>query len=216
MVARSLLRVDMDTWADLQASILSETNREGEPGLSAFADQITRDRIRHYQREFFWATPVQIIVSCVPGMSMYPLPDTIVSVSSIRLQNGGTWQPMGRSTFEDLLAMDTQAVPSQSVPALYAPWDNLIRIFQVPDRAYPMEWTGKGRIPIPDRDDRVNFWTSTAADLIRCTALAHIFLRRFKNPGQYQSYMLAATEYLTGLKRETISKTTNGIVAANW
>lgn len=218
------------TFGDLKQKIVSfDLNRDDVSDIVADA-AITV--ITNLQRSFFYATPITESIVTVPGQVFYPVPTNLVSIQFIRLLNpptfhydtdgvtpiadSGTWQMMVKTDYERLLLMDTTVPTPLSIPSVYAPYDAQIRIFQAPDKAYPLELTGNSKIPLPASDDDSNFWTENAAALTRYSICALVYQTRIKDAAQFQSFTLAAERERITLMSETWAKSTMGYIAAWW
>lgn len=216
------------TYGDLKAAIVFTCNRDD---LTDVIDDAVAVTITRLQRDFFYSTPKTEYIYTVPGQVFYDVPADLVSIQYMRLLNppnfhldgtgafvadNGNWQTMIKCEYDRLLLMDTTVPVPLSIPSIYAPYDNQIRIFQAPDKVYPLELTGNGKIAIPADDTVSNFWTEAAGSLVRYATAALIYLTRIKQPELYQSYQLQADKERISLIRETWAKSTMSQISAWW
>lgn len=211
------------TFADLKQSIITELNRDD---LDDVVNDFVAERIRHYQRLFFYAAQVVGYVNTAVGTAIYASQATqegdsvateFVRIDFIRLNYQSVWQWIsGPVPYETLLHADVNIPSVPSVPTSWAKRDGIFRLFPVPDAIYQLELTGLGKIPIPDNDDASNFWTEDAADLIRTSTVAQIYLRRVKNAQAYQAANTATEDAFDSLTLESVMKGTRGIIEMHW
>lgn len=208
----------MPNFLDLKNDIIEDLNRGSDAADQAVAavPAFVTNAILRAQREFYYATPVTVFLSTVENQSMYPVPDTLIAIQIMRLQNANTWQSMTKIDYTSILAIDTNIPASTSIPTLWAPFDRQFRLFQAPDKAYPLELTGLGRIPVPSSDAQHNFWTDDARFYIRFMTVADIYLARIKDQPTFQAYAVMADNARLALVRETYEKVTFGQVFVNW
>jgi len=201
------------TYGDLVQVIATDVNRED---LTDEIIDYTQSLIRKYQRDFFYNSPTQEIVTLTAGTNTYPLPDDLVNIDYMRLDYANVWQWMPEVTFERILHMDVDIPSVRSVPSCYAIFDSKFRIYQTPDQDYDVEITGNGKIPIPADSDTSNFWTTQASDLIRFATEAQLYAVRIKDDASAQRCLIAAEQHRLSLMRETQERATMRLIRAWW
>lgn len=202
-----------DTWGDLLQSIVTGLNRDD---LTDEIHATAREIVRNLQRTFFYVTPVTTTFPTVPGQVLYLIPESIVSVTHLRLDYANTWLWLNEVEYKRLLFADVNIPSTRSPPWMWAPYDSYVRLFPAPDRVYTVEITGDGKVPIPATDDTSNFWTGPAAALVKYETMAQLFLTRIRSDENYRRCKMAAEEHRIGLLRETTAKTCEGVMSGHW
>lgn len=155
-------------------------NRTSDPLIQSAALSLSADRCYYYANAFFFAserTDTSLILT--PGQQSYPLPAGVLDVLMARLNLNGTWIPMQRVEYRELLYMDVIQPPTTSVPFYYSIFGRLFRMFPAPDQVYQVELTAEAQ-PLPPRDlTDSNFWTNEGFTLIveaTCEDICRLFL----------------------------------------
>jgi hypothetical protein len=200
-------------FGQLKAAIASDLNRDD---LGSVIADFVEDRIRFYQREFFFGAPQTVTFTTNPGQAAYPFPDSVVNPQLVRMLYYENWQLLSEVAYNDILALDTNVPSTQSPPDLWAPFGLLIRLYPVPDGWYPIEITGHGKLPIPHDDTVTNFWTLDAAMLIRYATAAQIRAVRLRDLDGAQADLVAADRERINLLGETVDRDGRGQFAVNW
>lgn len=154
----------MRTWGELLFSIEQDLNR-GE--LTDIIRDFALGRVAFWQRHFFFASPLTLVIPCVPfnpvlnnatQARFYDIPRTFLDVERIRIANPvptlaapqTEWYDLIEvEDYDDLLDMDSSDPPSPSLPYIWSPFGSQFRIYSVPDQAYPLELTGTGKVLSP-------------------------------------------------------------------
>lgn len=204
-----------DTWGDLVQSTITFSNRDD---VSDIIIVLLREAIARAQRDWFYPAEQTVTFPTVVGQVNYPLPETLVSVTWLRMNYANTWMWLPEVLYETILHIDVNIPSTQSVPSMFARFDSLIRLYPAPDQIYDLEATGNGRIPIPADDATSNFWTieNQGAPYIRYSALAQLYRTRIRDDANYQRMAMAAEEYRIALVRETVDKSSEKRVQSAW
>lgn len=202
------------TWADLKADIARDLRRDD---LTDEIIDYAIGVIEVYQADFFYGTPAVDYTSCVPGQSIYAIPNDIVSIDRIRLLNGGTWEDIiGPVPFARIQSLDTNVPPDRSIPDLWAPFGGQFRVYSTPDQAYPLEVTGDGKIAAPSEETEQNFWTTDAFDLVKFATMASLCENILNEPQRAESLRSSAARKWLALSRTTNARTSTGVIASWW
>jgi hypothetical protein len=205
--------VSIKTYQDLKTAINTDLNRDDL--VDVVADYV-EDAIKEAQRSFYYKTERLILVNTVVGQEFYSMPEELISILWLRLNLAGVWNPIRKVEYQQILGLADLVVPSRSVPSLWAPLGDQFRLYMAPDQIYSLELTGFERIGVPKDDDTSNFWTTAAAPMIRYSTLAQIYRVRIGNPQKAAECDASAEKFRVSLIRETISKTTQRVIAAHW
>jgi hypothetical protein len=168
------------TYADLVNRVLFLLNRQGDPLITQAATDLSKDRCYYYANSFFFAsekTDTSLILN--PGQQSYPLPAGVLDVLVARYNLNGTWIPMERTDYRNLLYMDVNQPPTTSTPFYWAIFGRMFRMFPAPNQVSTVELTAETQ-PLPPRlPDDSNFWTNEAFSLIvaaTCEDICRTFL----------------------------------------
>lgn len=203
----------MSTYGDLKQNVYNSLNRDDLVDAAIVA---VEDAIKHHQRNFFYETPQTDQMSTVIGQGQYDIPDDMVSVQWIRLDQSGVWHFLRMVEYREILIADTLVIPVQSVPSMWASFDNGFRLYNVPDKIYTLELTGNGFIPIPTDDADENFWTNDAEQLIRYTALAKLYRIRIGNYDRAAMLDSEAEKFRKQLWKQTFEVSSDRRIAGHW
>lgn len=205
---------------DLKEVIIVDLNRDD---LTDVVNDHINSVIRQYQRDFYYPNPVSRTeyadgtdIETVAGQSLYDVPSDMISVEFVRLLNINVWHYLPRTDYLDLLRVDVNVPSTRSIPTSWASFDSQIKLWATPDRVYPLELTGRSRIPIPATDDTENFWTTDARDLIRFAVEAQIYMGRIKDDANAMRCAQLAEAHRMSLVRETVAKVSRNMVKAHW
>lgn len=200
-------------YGQLKAAIADDLNRDD---LTAVIADFLADRIRYYERDFFFASNQTVTFTTIVGQAAYPFPDSVVNPRLVRMLYYSNWQLLSEVSYSDILAYDTNVPSTQSPPSCWAPFGLLIRLYPVPDGVYPIELTGAGKLPIPPNDSVSNWWTTDGAMLLRYATSAQIRAIRLRDPDGAQVDLIAADRERINLLGETVDRDGRGIFAINW
>ena len=205
----------MATYGELKAQVVADLDRDD---LTDYAISMINDRISHYQKDFYYDTPVtDTSVFTNTTDVFYKIPDAVLNVDFVRLNYSSVWQWLPEVQYEMLLHADVNIPSTPAVPTCWARFGELIRLgVGRPDNVYQLELTGDGRILAPSADADSNFWTNAAFSLIRYATLAQIYLIRIKDPDSYDRCAAAADSSRRQLLRETIAKSVKSQFQPNW
>lgn len=166
----------------------------------------TQDRITFYQRRLFYSSDViDTSITTITGTNTYTLPSGFQQATKIRLlQTSTIWIPLGRwDDIRDILNLDVENPPNQSLPAVWAPFNNQFRLYPTPNAAYNLEITGNNSPTAPVNDTDTNFWTNDAASLIiyaTCEDICRYYLQNGASADLFHTAMMR--EYMA-LQEET-------------
>lgn len=205
------------TYAQLISRITGRLNRDDLDNQSSsptvdLARNAIQAVILHYQRELFYpAEATDTSKTCTIGNKWVDLPSGWQDVSTIRiLQNSTIWIPLDRVRYDSILEQDNLYTSVQSLPAVWAPYNDpvggarAIRLFPVPNLAYPLEFTFTSPPAAPASDSTVNFWTTDAQEMCIEGAIAHLCDTYLNNPVRAAKAKERELEEFLSLNSKTI------------
>ena len=157
----------MSTYTDLQNSIQQDLRNRTD--LNAIVLVEVPHRVSYYQTYPF--TPQEATdtsITTVIGTSTYALPSTIIEVTGVWFNYSGTqWLPLEKRPIEFINTIDSIVPPTQSLPGLYALYQEQIRFYPTPNTANTVKINCTKKVDAPVAGADSNFWTNDAFDLIR-------------------------------------------------
>jgi hypothetical protein len=190
------------------ATYLEMITRIGDESLRAdMTNQIKlciQDAIAHYQVERLWFNQFRDrVFSTVAGQEFYGVADQsdiphVLEFDAVTLTVGSTRWPLGRTGYVDIEHWNADAA-ARGQPTHYAYWGRQIRLYPVPDGAYPIRMSGLFKLPALVADGDTNAWTEDAEELIRNRAKSILYsqyLRDDANAARAGALEIAAFERL--------------------
>lgn len=182
------------------------------------AEMLTQ--IETLQSEFFWPTPRTINNTSLPvaapvtqsGVRYYNIPSIVMTIDKLRMLYAQIWVTLNQRSIDYILERDVNEPPVLTVPTDYCVEGNQIRIYSVPNDAYPLEMTGMMKIAAPVNDADHNFWTEEAAQAVRHSTLHEIYQTKVKNAQKAQEHLTQAEFEKDRLHDLTAVKETTGII----
>ena len=157
----------MSTYTDLQNSIQQDLRNRTD--LNAIVLVEVPHRVSYFQTYPF--TPQEATdtsITTVIGTSIYALPATIVEVTGVWFNySGNQWLPLEKRPIEFINTIDSIVPPTQSLPGLYALYQEQIRLYPTPNTANVLKINCTAKVAAPVLGTASNFWTNDAFDLIR-------------------------------------------------
>jgi hypothetical protein len=199
----------MATLGDMKASIASEIFRDDL--TDAIAAEITR-AIRFYQRARFWFNETrQLTFNTVAGQDFYtataePRIPNLLQIDYIQVAQGGRPLSLIGASAEDL--DQWSYTPTTGVPSNFAYFEQVLRLYPVPNSAYPVRIAGLVRVdpPTTDTDGATNPWMNDAEELIRSRAKRNLYLHYMGDQQMAAGMKAAEDEALSSLKGESAER----------
>ena len=189
----------MATLGELKTRIVTEMDREdlSEEIPVVLAGHID-DAIEFFSDEKFYFNSLVTRADCTAATVTMAIPSGIRRIDKLTIPS--VYIEVREITLAELERLQ-DGVFAQ--PRYYAYYNDEIRFWPVPDRAYTLEFTGLAQIAAPASDADSNVWTTTCAALITNRAKMTLARDVFRDPDGVQLYGSAANESLKRLKRET-------------
>ena len=184
----------MPTLAELKTRIVTETNRDDiAPGgeLEPLLNDTIARAIEFHADELFWFNRASVAVETVAEAATVAMPEGIRIAFSVRCEGS----PMRKIAEEDMLGLS-----GSGRPLLWAEEDGAIRLWPVPDAAYPLAVDGIAELGVPETS---NEWTEAGCDLIAARVRMLLFRDTLRDLDGVQLAGSAEEEALARLRRET-------------
>lgn len=205
----------MAAFGDLKAQVANDLRRSNLPIEIA---QAIKDAIADHSVERFYFNEAAIYtLSTIAGQDEYlimaqPPILEFIKIDWLRAQVGNTWYDVARESMDEIERL--YSVPSSSQPYRFGYHGDTIRVFPMPDRAYPIRISGHYRMPELNIDSDINDWTNAGKNLIRYSALKRLYLYPIRDNGQVQMAENAEVRELEYLRRETDRRARRGVMQA--
>lgn len=184
----------MPTLADLKARIVTETNRDDvAPGgelETLLADTIAR-AIEFHADELFWFNRASAAAETVAESATVAIPAGLRIALSLACDG---------SLLRKIAAENMDGVSGAGRPLLWAESDGAIRLWPVPDAAYPLALSGIAELGVPAD---ANEWTEAGCDLIAARVRMLLFRDSLRDLDGVRLAASAEEEALSRLRRET-------------
>jgi len=192
----------MATLGELKARISNEMNRDDllDDLATVLADHID-EAIEFFADERFYFNAIVTQATCAAGSVTMNIPAGVRTIN--RLTIPGVYVEVREVTLGELEKLQ-DGVSAQ--PRYYAYYNDQIRFWPVPDKAYVLEFTGLAQINAPATDADSNVWTTTAYPLVSNRVKMTLARDVFRDPEGVQLYGSAAAESLQRLRRETAKR----------
>lgn len=217
------------TYIQLQIRIADEIGDRTDllaPLLSASANspikRAIQSAIAKWERERFYfnevynsATPLFTTVS---GQELYTTSDaagiaTAPDIDELRATISGSRQVLTKRSWGYLEEMSSNP-SARGQPSEWAYFGQQIRLYPIPDGAYPIAASRVQRLAALSADADTNVWTQDGFDLIRCEAIANLGRGILRDPelaAQAEAQIYSPRGYLYELKAETARRAKSGI-----
>ena len=205
----------MPTYGDIQLQVANDLRRSN---LGPEIAQAILDAIADHDSERFYFNETEIYkFTTVSNQDTYiiaaqPPIQEFMKIDMVRSQVGNTWFTLERRTPDDM-EIDYSA-PTSGQPVEWSIHGNEMRLFPMPDRAYPVRVFGHYRItPLVNANDS-NPWTNAARNLIRYSALKRLFAYPIRDMQQSQAAEAREVQEVEYLRRETDGRERTGQMKA--
>jgi hypothetical protein len=194
------------TRAELQAKIQLDLRRND---VSDEISAAISAAIKEYESERFWFLEGTYTFSTTASTAWYDLPDTSQIIDTVKAQISGNWVPLDERHYSYLDDEDTGLVTG--TPAEYARYQNRMRIYPVPNSAYPMEIYFTQETTDPTASES-SVWTvrNKGYELIRARAKWDVYLNRLHDTEGAMRASAAESRAYSTLKRKNDNKVMTG------
>lgn len=196
----------MATLTDLRENIEADTRRT----LGAVGTRFINDAIRHYAGRRWWFNEMVSTTATVAGTETYAIPTGMRSVDTVSIEVT-TGDPF-LLTYRDHAFIEGRRVSStifKGIPQDYTIYDELIRLYPIPEAAYVMRITGYGEL-VDSFTNTKSPWANEAYNLIYSRARALIERDYFYNPEGYAMHSAAERDALRELQAENTRRMARG------
>jgi len=212
----------MATYADLQARIIRETNRDDlNDTLALSLTQAIQDSIQFYADQRFWfneqiATSVTVLnneyVSLPTGVNFRKLDRFAITIGATQYP----LRPQSLVTIEDWAkAIQTQGQPTDYAVAGYADIPTY-RLWPRPNAVFPLTWVGVVDLGTLSAETDTNSWCTYGAALIVARAKMLLYRDQFRDTEGAQIAANAEAQQLSTLKVETARRLGTGHMRSSW
>lgn len=196
----------------LQARIADELTRTDL--TSQIASAIDR-AIDHYAARRFWFNEQRVTGVCTPNNEYvnYPTGLRVLDAVFARLSAGGNppGYPLEKKSEAEIEEF-AQAVNTATQPMLYCTIGSQIRLYPMPNAAYPLTFVGVFDLPALSAPTDTNAWTSDAQDLI-CARAKYTINRDILRDSDAMTFdKIAVSSAIKRLAGETARRTGTGII----
>lgn len=149
----------------------------GDSGLTDSPIKLAiRTAIAKWESEPFWFNEVLVspFLTTVSGQEYYTPSDaasisTSPQITTLKILYSGIWMPLTERSFDYLEEISTNPT-GRGIPNDWAFYGTSIRLYPIPDNAYPITSVQYTRVADLAGDTDANIWTTYGYDLIRSEA----------------------------------------------
>lgn len=174
-----------DTLGDLKALIQDDLNRSDL--ASQIATEIASAIAQHQSKRFYFNEENSLSFATVSGREWYGSADNsyipdLLEIDSIRLLRSGSRYTLTPRNFTDIENIAVLATATGQ-PGEYSYYNRQLRLYPIPNEAYPVNVSAVVRLPALTDDTSTNAWTKVndAAELIRYEAEYRIYAAIIKD-----------------------------------
>lgn len=211
LLLQSMIADELGGRTDL-LSTLSGSGLTLSPIKNAILSAVAKwERERFYFNETYNAT----LFTTNAGQDLYAATagvDTPPVIDELRALISGSYRVLTKRSWEYLEEISNLNARGQ--PSEWAYFAEAIRLYPIPDGAYPISASYTQRVAALSADGDTNIWTTDAVDLIRCEAkliLAQEVLHDAEMAARMQVQIYGPRGYLYALKAETARRAKSGI-----
>jgi hypothetical protein len=212
----------MATYADMQARIIREMNRDDLGDTLALSlTQAIQDAIQFYADQRFWFNESIASSVTVLNNEYVSLPGTtnFRKLDRFAITVGATQYPLRPQslvTIEDWAkAIQTQGQPTDY--AVYGAADvPTYRLWPRPNAVFPLTWVGVVDLSTLSAGSDTNSWTTYAQALIVARAKMLLYRDQFRDTEGAQIAANAEAQQLATLKVETARRLGTGRMKSSW
>lgn len=192
----------MATLGELKARIALEMDREDlNDELSGVLAKHINEAIEFFTDERFYFSAIVTRANCTAREVTMDIPTSLKRIDKITL-------PEVYIELRELILPELEKLQDGvfAQPRYYAYYNDQIRFWPVPDKAYVLEFTGVLSNAAPTSDTESNVWTTTCEALISNRTKMTLARDVFRDPQGVQLYGSATAEALQRLKRDTAKR----------
>lgn len=203
----------MSTLGEMKTRIRNETKRPDMLNNGRIEAEI-RSAINHYRPKRFWFNEKRSVVlfDTEAGRSEYGAADqanipNLVRIDSISITADGRTYPVKFMLQDQMEVLLGSVGALANPPAWYSYYEQVLRFYPVPDKAYPVRAAGVIRVVAPvDDDEADNPWMTDAEELIRSRAKSRLYANSMLDLSMAAAMRTIELEALDSLITETSSR----------
>jgi hypothetical protein len=166
----------MPSYSEMRARIADELANDGAI-TAAQINYAIQDAIKHYERREWWFNSNIGTFNTVASQELYTATDwpelaSAVQIDAMTVTYNTVKSPMRAVSYVEIDDRQTGFV--LAVPRNFAYYDQALRLFPIPNGAYPITVSYARRFTSLSDDDDTNAWTTEAEELIRQAAKSRI------------------------------------------
>lgn len=209
----------MGTLADLQARIITETNRADLGDVLASAlQQAISDSVTDYENERFWFNELRVLTTVQNAQEYTSLPSGYQVIDKLFIVVGGVRFELQKRSMDELERFYT--VPQIGQPMVWCMYQETARVWPTPNMDYPGIWlTISDVTPALDFTQPAaitNSWTTDAAWLICAASKVKLYRNIFRDPDGEQAALRDLDEAYTNLKGVSDRQLSSGRMKTSW
>ncbi len=208
----------MANFIELQNEIAGDLRRSN---LTTEIKKAVLDAIADHDSERFWfnelVTYTLVVTADDTPLAPQPPIQEFIMLDTVRAQQGGTtgsWYTVIQAEDGPTDIERLRSNPSVGQPARWAMLGNTLQIWPTPNKGYNLRLFGHYRLTPLVADGDSNYWTTTARNLIRYTAVKRLFAFPIRDVTQMQLAKDAGMTELEYLRRETERRNRGGRMKA--
>jgi hypothetical protein len=207
----------MATYADMQARIIAETNRDdlADDLASALTRAIQR-AIEFYADTRFWFNEFTQASVCTPQSEYVNQPTGLRKIDRLSVQVGANSYGLKSQPFTKIDELARAMPDNVGQPTDYATFGYQVRLWRMPNIAYPLNFIGIADLSALVKPTDANAWTNEAQDLIAARARYVLYRDQFRDPDGAATAHGAELEELGRLNHETAKRLGTGRVRPSW
>jgi len=205
----------MPTLGELKSEIASDLVRKD---LGAEIDRACIAAHRFYRARRLRFNEARTVMNTAIGQGVYGvssgLPADILEIDSISVDESGWRRLLCQAGSDEIEAMDSPN-STHSVPDVWSIRGEELRLWPVPNKAYPLTIFYLQDLPLP-ADGASNAWTNQAGDLIKAHAKRIIARDKLRDFEYAASQASAEAEALSILVSESGMQQSTGRIRGGW
>ncbi len=209
----------MATLSELRARIISETNRDDlEDDLAGALDMCIQRAVDFHATSRFFFNETRVTSVTVANDQYVTLPEGLRFIDQLSVTVGSNSYPLRMQSYEVIEVWNGYATTSGQ-PTDFSVSQNEVRLYPVPNTAYPLIFLGVADVTPPlDYDDgtSTNAWLTYGYDLIAARVRYLLYRDYFKDDPQSNIALGAEQEALADLRMQASRQIGTGRMRGSW
>lgn len=206
----------MTTYGAMQSRIADELDRTD---LTTQIQQAIKTAIAKYDRKrFFFNESRSVTFSTVDGQEFYTSADasaipTLLFIDNVKLTISASDKiDLEPRSYGELEYLSTNSVTDEGQPTAYAYYSKQLRLYPIPDDAYPIRISGVFALSDLSASADTNAWMTDAEALIRARAKREVYTHVIRDLEGAQAMAQAEAEELQSLNQATNARGMTGTI----